>query len=185
MTTRSVYPSGLARAASSVPIRPLAPPRLSTTTGWPQPSESFCATVREMMSVPPPGGNGTMRRTGRLGYACAAVSEAALSSAIESTPASTASAFMARNAIVLRDEMKQMRGARRGCDVMNHVIARRQVHDANVAQLLEQHLLLLGARDRAFRRIEPEHRRLDLRQERGGIRVVHELRIGELDIGAA
>ena len=66
---------------------------------------------------------------------------------------------MTRDAVVLRDEMQQVRRARRRRDVMDHVIARRQVHDAEIAQVVEQHLLLLGARDRTFGRIEPEHRR--------------------------
>jgi len=38
-----------------------------TSTGTFQLSVSFAATVREMMSVPPPGGNGTMMRIGLLG----------------------------------------------------------------------------------------------------------------------
>ena len=35
---------------------PPAPGRLSTTTGWPHASVSFCATARARMSVVPPGG---------------------------------------------------------------------------------------------------------------------------------
>src|SRR5215211_1576710 len=34
-------------------------------------SESLAARTREIASVPPPGGNGTMRRTCRVGQACA------------------------------------------------------------------------------------------------------------------
>src|SRR5262249_6856628 len=44
-----------------------APPRFSTTTCWPQISDSLPATTRAMASVPPPGGNGTTRRTYRFG----------------------------------------------------------------------------------------------------------------------
>jgi hypothetical protein len=47
---------------------PEAPGRLSTTTGCPQRSASFCATRRAMMSVPPPGVNPTTIRTGLTGY---------------------------------------------------------------------------------------------------------------------
>src|SRR5258708_27543289 len=51
----------------SVPILPAAPARFSTTTGWPQRSPSFCATIRAMMSVPPPGVKATTIRTGLAG----------------------------------------------------------------------------------------------------------------------
>ena len=53
----------------SAPIVPPAPPRLSTTIGWPRRSDSFCARLRAMKSVAPPAGNGTMRRIGLSGYA--------------------------------------------------------------------------------------------------------------------
>ena len=43
---------------------PLAPVRLSTTTCWPRNSESLGATMRAVMSVPPPGEKGEMKRTG-------------------------------------------------------------------------------------------------------------------------
>src|SRR6185503_8793846 len=49
----------------------LPPGRLSTSTGWPHVSFSFCATVRPMMSVLPPAAKGTMSRTAFEGYACA------------------------------------------------------------------------------------------------------------------
>src|SRR5688572_24506424 len=71
LLTSMVCPSAGALAASSVPIVPPAPPRLSTTTGTPRASLSRCATMRPTISLPPPGGNGTMKRTGRLGYCCA------------------------------------------------------------------------------------------------------------------
>src|SRR5512134_1203948 len=50
----------------------LAPGRFSTTTGCPSAPVSFCATSRAMMSLPPPAGNPTIRRTVRAGYSCAA-----------------------------------------------------------------------------------------------------------------
>ena len=46
---------------------PPAPGRLSTTTGWPHASCSFCAMPRPMMSSGPPGGNGTTKRIGLAG----------------------------------------------------------------------------------------------------------------------
>ena len=50
----SVCPSGSVRVAISVPIMPLAPGRLSTTTFLPHASVSLCATARLMMSIEPP-----------------------------------------------------------------------------------------------------------------------------------
>src|SRR5262245_27098447 len=47
---------------------PPAPGRLSTTTGWPNDSETGTAIPRARMSVPPPGENGEITRTGLTGY---------------------------------------------------------------------------------------------------------------------
>src|SRR3954470_7508687 len=47
----------------------LAPGRLSTITGWPQSSVSFCPISRATGSVLPPAGKGTRMRIGLLGYA--------------------------------------------------------------------------------------------------------------------
>src|SRR5687768_18448586 len=52
-------------------MAPAAPARFSTTTGCDHASVIFCASTRAMMSVAPPGGNGTMKRTARDGYAWA------------------------------------------------------------------------------------------------------------------
>src|SRR6218665_4075512 len=60
----SVWPSGADLAALPRPRLPPAPGRLSTTTLQRFCSAIFCATVRAIMSVPPPGGNGTIRRIG-------------------------------------------------------------------------------------------------------------------------
>jgi hypothetical protein len=48
-------------------ITPLAPPRLSTTTVCPSATESLFATMRAMVSLPPPGGNGTIMVMVRVG----------------------------------------------------------------------------------------------------------------------
>src|SRR5262245_50201411 len=64
----SVYPSGAARAASAAPTPPPAPPRFSITTCWFQIWVSFSPSSRAEMSVAPPGGNGTMKRTGFCGH---------------------------------------------------------------------------------------------------------------------
>src|SRR5712691_7282527 len=61
----------------------LPPGRFSTTTGW---AQTFCrpsATARAMVSGEPPGGNGTMIRTGRSGKPCAAAIDAVTASAAQ------------------------------------------------------------------------------------------------------
>jgi hypothetical protein len=47
-----------------MPIAAPAPARFSTTTGCFRVSESFCAAARENVSVGPPGGKGTIQRSG-------------------------------------------------------------------------------------------------------------------------
>src|SRR5713101_6664704 len=71
----SVYPSGAALATSSLERLPLEPGRFSTTTGWPSASPSRGETTRAIVSVAPPGGLGTNRRIGRLGYCAQAAAE--------------------------------------------------------------------------------------------------------------
>jgi hypothetical protein len=51
---------------------PPAPPTFSTITCWPRISDSRAATIRPMMSAPPPAANGTTMVMGRLGQLCAA-----------------------------------------------------------------------------------------------------------------
>ena len=55
----SVWPSGSALATYSVPTMVPAPGLFSTITEPPSCFCISCAKVREMMSVPPPGANGT------------------------------------------------------------------------------------------------------------------------------
>src|ERR1700674_1094750 len=50
-------------------------------TGWPNFSESGWLTSLAVMSVPPPGGNGTMMRTGLVGQASAPAARGACTSA--------------------------------------------------------------------------------------------------------
>src|SRR5438046_3317444 len=59
-----------------VPIVPPAPGWFSTTTGWPQYSESFWPNVRARISVALPAVNGTTILTGFVGHACAPANEA-------------------------------------------------------------------------------------------------------------
>jgi len=63
----SVYPSGLALAAISVPMLPPMPERLPITTDWPQASASLGPAARASRSTTLPGGNGATIRIGRLG----------------------------------------------------------------------------------------------------------------------
>jgi hypothetical protein len=65
--TSRVWPSGGDLATMSVPITVLPPGRLSTTTGWPHISLSFCATMRPTMSVLPPAAKGTTSLTALTG----------------------------------------------------------------------------------------------------------------------
>src|SRR5688500_16975466 len=60
---------------------PAAPPRLSTITGRDHIVCSWFAMRRDAMSFTPPGGNGTMRRTGRSGKRDSAANAAVLNSA--------------------------------------------------------------------------------------------------------
>src|SRR5690242_7072953 len=73
----SVYPSGAARATWLVPSAPLAPPTFSTTTGCPSSRRIGSDTSRAMMSVLPPGVNGTTTLMECVGYDCAKAPHAA------------------------------------------------------------------------------------------------------------
>src|SRR5687768_7215995 len=66
-TMPSVWPSPADFATRSVPTTVPAPGRFSTITDWPQTACILPATRRPMMSVAPPGGNGTINRTGFVG----------------------------------------------------------------------------------------------------------------------
>src|SRR5512134_3170159 len=54
-----------------MPMLPPAPARFSTSTGWPSAAESLSPSARAVTSVEPPGGYGTMSRTGLDGQPCA------------------------------------------------------------------------------------------------------------------
>ena len=55
-------------ATASTPIAPLAPERLSTTTGWPSCGVRLVSMMRTMTSVALPAGNGMTRRIERSGH---------------------------------------------------------------------------------------------------------------------
>src|SRR5512139_3227431 len=63
-----VYPSGGDLAAISAPMLAPPPPRLSMMICCPSASPRRVPMARPIVSVPPPGGNGRMKRIGRLGY---------------------------------------------------------------------------------------------------------------------
>src|SRR5262249_45224300 len=68
---RSVWPSGSDSATARAAIVPPAPPRLSTTTGWPSASDIFGEMGRAITSAGPPGTKPTMMRIGFVGKVCA------------------------------------------------------------------------------------------------------------------
>src|SRR6185295_8658288 len=87
---------------------PPAPGRLSTTTCAFHASASRCAAARAMMSVAPPGGNGTTMRIGWLGYAaCARAVRVASATGVAASAAMTVRRFILfpprRGAAVLVD----------------------------------------------------------------------------------
>src|SRR4029450_3418494 len=67
-----VYPSGAAFATTSVPTTPPWPDRLSITIGCLGVSDRRCPTTRAIMSLGPPGGNGTINLIVLLGKSCPA-----------------------------------------------------------------------------------------------------------------
>jgi hypothetical protein len=54
---------------------PSPPGLVSTTTGWPSSCASGCVKMRAPSSAAPPGGKGTMKRIGLLGYCAAAAAD--------------------------------------------------------------------------------------------------------------
>ena len=76
----------------------------STTTECPMFSESFCATMRAAVSVPPPGAKPTVSVTARLGNGCA-TAQAARPAAV------SAAATMKRESHVLPSWQCRLPGA--------------------------------------------------------------------------
>src|SRR5258708_26362103 len=66
-----VWPSGSARRTALPAIVPPAPPRFSTTMGWPSSAESGSNTARGTRSVALPAANGMNARNGLAGQVCA------------------------------------------------------------------------------------------------------------------
>src|SRR2546430_16937173 len=64
---RIVWPSGAARAASAVPMTPIAPGRFSFTNGWPGESGNWGPVRRAIWWGGVPGGGGADNLTGGLG----------------------------------------------------------------------------------------------------------------------
>ena len=82
----SVSPSGADLATAPAPRLPDAPGRLSTTMPWPHAACRCGASVRARMSIPVPGVNGTMIRTGLPGHAACARATPAPRSAKAAAP---------------------------------------------------------------------------------------------------
>src|SRR5574343_470617 len=72
-TNPNVAPSAGAFNNAVMPITPLPPGRLSTTTDWPHFSVNFTPTWRINTSGAEPAGNGTTKRTGWVGHLGAGV----------------------------------------------------------------------------------------------------------------
>src|SRR5687768_16675404 len=68
---------------------PPAPPRFSTSTGWPRRSDIFWPTSRATVSAKPPAANATTVRTGLAGYACASAPDMPLAAAMPAIAAAT------------------------------------------------------------------------------------------------
>jgi hypothetical protein len=120
-----VWPSGADFAASSAPMLPPAPARLSMTTVCPQASPSWRPSSRATMSVAPPGENGTMMRTGRLGNSACATPEklAANTTTLSNMPRQR----VLRSASVTRISVDSVAGASGGMtNNMSHSIEMRE-----------------------------------------------------------
>src|SRR2546421_4017556 len=75
-------------ATACVPMLPEAPALFSTTIGCPSRFDSASAITRPVVSVTPPGANGTTRRMGFSGYSAHALA------AMSNAATQTASAFI-------------------------------------------------------------------------------------------
>src|SRR5215470_2192234 len=73
---KSVCPSGAERTVSRAAIKPFAPGRFSTITGWPIDSVILAPIWRARMSGELPGGEETRMRIGFEGKDCATASPA-------------------------------------------------------------------------------------------------------------
>src|SRR5215475_1931864 len=96
-----------------------APGLFSITTCWPQTSESRAPTLRAMMSVAPPGTNGTMRRTKRVGQAWAhalRMLKAGVSTEAAERPSKQRRLIMGPSPWVLFDPLRKSLPRRPGVD---------------------------------------------------------------------
>src|SRR6266436_1693029 len=82
-----VWPSGSARTTALPAIVPPAPPRFSTTIGWPSSVARGSNTARGTRSVALPAAKGMKARNGLVGQVCATLT------AVEATHARIASAI--------------------------------------------------------------------------------------------
>jgi hypothetical protein len=64
------------------PVVPPAPEKFSMTNRCPIVRDMCSPTMRAAKSVPPPGGNGTIIETGRVGYDCAQASRVIAGNAV-------------------------------------------------------------------------------------------------------
>jgi len=71
ITVTDLAGHALLRQSTSIPIAVAAPGLLSTTSGCPRRGARVSASSRAMLSVAPPGGNGTINLIGFAGQFCA------------------------------------------------------------------------------------------------------------------
>src|SRR3954466_5818644 len=158
---RSVYPSGAARAAASMPMRLPAPGLFSTKNCWPSVLEKCSASTRPTMSVPPAGGDGTMMRTGCEGYVWADACTAAKSIRALTQRMQDLSADIDR--LGRHEHERDAAGNRAAVDpivqrrLLHEHVARAQAHVADV----ELHVDLAGDHHRVVDGLGAMHARRD------------------------
>src|SRR5512137_348005 len=98
-------------------MAPVAPAWFSTTNDWPRLADILLAIVRAMVSVEPPGGNGTTTVTGFSGKAAN----------VGATPATVATAptARARRMVFIVSPGRLRGGGRRSCQRRERRITRR------------------------------------------------------------
>lgn len=107
VATRKVCESRPLRMTSTPATLPPAPPRLSTTTGWPSASTRGAWMVRTSTSTRPPGASPTTRRTGLVGQAPAWAQAAG----VEAVMASAARVASVRRLFGVKGECMEVSGS--------------------------------------------------------------------------
>src|SRR4051812_22218783 len=182
MPSSTVCPSRGALATRSLPIVPDAPGLFSTTTVCRHDSCSLVATRRASVSVAPPAGYGTMRRSGWLGYVDTSCANAPALAVIATATASARRMYEVLIACLRwvqgqplnRLETARLRG-RNGASSQRHWPKRSGSVEADVLPLDELGVGLALDRGLALDLLRRPRERL----EREGVETRLHLRIGE------